>query len=69
MSALPPKADIGAAVQNVRLVPIADIWLVEERGSGDLSHTRNHHRRQDDTNPAIHVHASIRLDLRLEQRS
>ena len=25
MSALPPKADIGAAGQNVRFVPIADI--------------------------------------------
>ncbi len=27
-SALPPKADIGAAMQNVRLVPIADIQLL-----------------------------------------
>ena len=26
MSALPPKADIATAVQNVRLVPIAEIW-------------------------------------------
>ncbi len=30
MSALPPKADIGAAVQNVRFVPIADMRLLPE---------------------------------------
>ena len=32
-SALPPKADIGAAAQYVRLVPIADIQLL---GKGEL---------------------------------
>ena len=47
MSALPPKADIGAAQINVRFVPIADIaglidYLVgaaeQRRGQGETEH-------------------------------
>ncbi len=38
MSALPPKADIATALQNVRLVPIADIALgVNEADAGSNS--------------------------------
>ena len=45
MSALPPKADMCGATRDVRLVPIADILLVQT--SVDLESELLHNRRPE----------------------
>ena len=44
MSALPPKADMPIAVQNVRLVPKADMGALQKRLLGANRETSDHRK-------------------------
>ena len=46
-SALPPKADMGAAVQNVRFVPIADILFLDAPRKGATHQLLSQYKSQN----------------------